>query len=143
MKNKVKPILYAFCILAFAATMAFAYSFDSLLKGDITGARGIFTTTLRMSSGVASHNYASGNDTWTLSDQENYATTLFPTNAGKAMDVIAKATAGKILCMYNASGFTLTVKALGQSGKGIATSKSACLVGNGTDFVRLTSDQTY
>lgn len=61
-------------------------------------------------------------------------------SAGKAA-IFPSAPNGKILIVRNidADG-ALTVKITGQTGIVVAAAKSAILVSNGTDFVRLTAD---
>jgi hypothetical protein len=90
--------------------------------------------------GVASHSYASGTTAWTLSATELKATRIIVTLAGGAVDAIATPTAGKMYIILNTSGQALTFKATGQSGVTIANTKSAIVIGNGTDFVRVTAD---
>ena len=143
MIKKLKPILFTIGVLVFAASMAYAYSFGSLLKGDKIGARGIFTTVLTMSDGYQAHSFANGTTAWTLSDEQNYSTVLSVTLAGGAANIIAKPTEGKIFWLYNGSGAAITLKGAMSTGIAVANARAACLVGTGTDFVRLTADQVY
>jgi len=48
---------------------------------------------------------------------------------------------GKIFYIINTSSCTVTFKQTGATGISIATLKNAMLVGNGTDFERVTADQ--
>ena len=90
--------------------------------------------------GVASHSYASAHADWTLSAAEQKASRIIVTLADQAVNAIATPTAGKMYIILNTSGQQLTFKATGQSGVAIASTKSAILIGNGTDFVRVTAD---
>jgi hypothetical protein len=65
---------------------------------------------------------------------------IIVTNASGAVNAIATPTAGKVYIVVNTSGQALTVKATGQTGVEIASTKTAILRGNGTDFVRVTAD---
>jgi hypothetical protein len=89
---------------------------------------------------VASHDYAGAAVAWTLSAAEQRATRLIVTNANGAVQAIVPAVAGKVLIVLNTSGQALTVKPAAQTGIVIASTKSAILIGNGTDFIRVTAD---
>lgn len=90
--------------------------------------------------GVASHNYGAAATDWTLSATELKALRIIVTNASGAVNAIATPTAGKMYVILNTSGQALTFKATGQTGVTIASTKSAIVIGNGTDFVRVTAD---
>lgn len=90
--------------------------------------------------GATSHSYGSAATAWTLSAAELLATRIIVTLASDAVDAIAPATLGKILVVVNTSGQALTVKASGQTGIVIASTKTAILMGNGTDWLRVTAD---
>jgi hypothetical protein len=89
---------------------------------------------------VVSHDYGAAAADWTLNATEKRATRIIVTNANGACAAIATPTAGKIFMILNTSGQALTIKAAGQTGVTIASTKSAIVIGNGTDFVRVTAD---
>lgn len=89
----------------------------------------------------ASHDYGGAAEAWELSATEMKAGILIATNAsGGAVDAVALPTAGKVYIVVNTSGQALTIKAAGQAGIAIASTKTAIVRGNGTDFVRVTAD---
>lgn len=90
--------------------------------------------------GVAAHDYDGGNVTWTLSASEAKALILTVTDANTGADIVGVPTAGKIYILANATTQTITIKASGKTGVGVATNKTAVVMGNGTDFVRITGD---
>ena len=91
---------------------------------------------------VATHDYGTGHVDWTLSATEQKATVL--SLAGQTdtdgAGIIATPTNGKVFVVINATAQTITIKATGKTGIGVATTKTAIVMGNGTDFVRLTAD---
>ena len=91
---------------------------------------------------VATHDYGTGHVDWTLSATEQKATVL--SLAGQTdtdgAGIIATPTNGKVFVVINATAQTITIKATGKTGIGVATTKTAIVMGNGTDFVRLTTD---
>src|SRR5574343_497925 len=111
--------------------------------GGALGVTGATTLSGGLSVGAAAnHDYANAATAWTLSASENKATVLTTkdNSANGAADVVAVATAGKIFILMNTSGQTLTLKASGKTGIAVANNKAATLMGNGTDFVRVTPD---
>ena len=90
--------------------------------------------------GVATHDYAGAAVAWALSASELKATRIIVTNANGAVDAVATPTAGKMYIILNTSGQALTFKATGQTGVVLASTKSAIVIGNGTDFIRVTAD---
>jgi hypothetical protein len=88
----------------------------------------------------ASHDYGGAAEAWELSAAEMKAGILIATNASGAVDAVALPTAGKVYIVVNTSGQALTIKAAGQTGITIASTKTAIVRGNGTDFVRVTDD---
>ena len=91
---------------------------------------------------VATHDYGTGHVDWTLSATEQKATVL--SLAGKTdltgAGIIATPTNGKVFVVINATAQTITIKAKGKTGVAVATTKTAIVMGNGTDFIRLTAD---
>lgn len=88
---------------------------------------------------VAEHDYAGAAADWELSDAEAKASILVATNANGACAIVATPDL-KMYWVKNGTGQALTIKADGETGVEIATSKTAAVYGNGTDFVRLTAD---
>lgn len=89
---------------------------------------------------VASHDYGGAAADWSLSDTEQRAGRIVVTNANGACAAIATPANGKHISIINTSGQAFTIKATGQTGVTIASTKSAIVAGNGTDFVRVTAD---
>lgn len=91
---------------------------------------------------VATHDYGTGHADWTLTATEQKATVL--SLAGKTdvtgAGIIATPTNGKVFVVINATAQAITIKAAGKTGIDVATTKTAIVMGNGTDFVRLTAD---
>lgn len=91
---------------------------------------------------VATHDYGTGHADWKLTDDEQKATVL--SLAGKTdttgAGAIAIPTAGKIFIVINATAQTITVKATGKTGVAVASTKTAIVIGDGTDFIRVTAD---
>jgi hypothetical protein len=90
--------------------------------------------------GVSAHDYGAAAVAWTLSAAEMQDIIVTASNANGAVDAIATPTAGKIYIVANSTGQALTFKASGQTGVTIASTKTAIVRGNGTDFVRVTAD---
>lgn len=93
-----------------------------------------------LTQGVSNHDYSSGHVDWTLSAAEEKTKYLRCTNADAAANILGTGTDGKEFVVQNSSGEAITIKVSGQSGVQIANGKSAMVVGNGTDFVRVTAD---
>lgn len=93
-----------------------------------------------ITQGVSDHDYSNGNVPWELSAAEEKTKYLRCTNAGEAANILGSGTDGKEFVVQNFSGEAITIKVSGQSGVQIANGKSAMVVGNGTDFVRVTAD---
>lgn len=89
---------------------------------------------------TASHDYAGAAVDWTLSAAELKCGILVATNAIAAVNAIFTPTAGKVYVVKNTSGQALTVKAAGQTGVVIASTKKAIVMGNGTDIERVSGD---
>jgi len=89
---------------------------------------------------IATHDFGAGSTDWELSEAEQKKTVLRGTNAGVAVAIIATPTDGKVFAVKNGVGFSLTIKASGQTGVSVADGTTALVIGNGTDFERLTAD---
>jgi hypothetical protein len=88
---------------------------------------------------AAEHNYAGDAADWELSAAEAKASILAATNANGPCAIVATPDL-KMYWVKNGTGQTLKIKADGQTGVEIATTKTAAVYGNGMDFVRLTAD---
>jgi len=80
----------------------------------------------------------SSETTLTSSQEENNI--LIVSGAESAENILATPTAGKLYVLQNDSGQAITLKADGETGVAVANDKTAILLGNGTDFVRVTAD---
>ena len=89
---------------------------------------------------IASHDYAAAAADWTLTAAEKKCGIIIVTNANAAVNAIATPTAGKVYIIKNTSGQALTFKAAEQTGVAIASTKKAIVMGNGTDFERISAD---
>ena len=85
---------------------------------------------------------ASGHTAITLSPVEQLATKIALTGTPDAtVPVEAVPADGKMFCVMNGlTGQSATIRANGQTGVTIAAGKVAIVIGNGTDFVRVTAD---
>ena len=91
---------------------------------------------------VAAHDYGTGHVDWTLTAAEQKATVLSLAGKtdGTGAGIIATPTNGKVFVVINATAQTITIKAKDKTGVAVATTKTAIVMGNGTDFIRLTAD---
>ena len=91
---------------------------------------------------VAAHDYGTGHVDWTLTAAEQKATVLSLAGKtdGTGAGIIATPTNGKVFVVINATAQTITIKATGKPGIGVTATKTAIVMGNGTDFIRLTAD---
>jgi len=85
------------------------------------------------------HDYAGAADDWTLSAAELLKPMHKPTNASGAVNAIVAATK-RPYWFTNATGQALTVKTAAGTGIVIANTKTACVMSDGTNVIRLTSD---
>jgi len=112
----------------------------SAASATITGALTAASVQTSGGFGASAHSYASAAADWTLSTAEQSTTLLTVTLASGAVNAIATPTAGKVFVVLNTCGQALTFKAADQTGIVVANTKVAVLVGNGTDFIRVTAD---
>jgi hypothetical protein len=115
----------------------------SAASATISGALAVTgNTTLGGLIGSKATNSTAATTTWTLSaaDLSKLIVEKSGTTGGST-DIVATPTAGKIYIVYNnATGSNIVFKATGQTGVTVATAKSAIVMGNGTDFIRVTAD---
>ena len=80
---------------------------------------------------------------WTLNAIESVANFLSITGSGSGDAIIAPDTEGRLYILRNASDDTVTIKISGGTGIAVATGKTATVIHNGSDYVRVTADQTH
>ena len=90
--------------------------------------------------GVSAHDYAGGASDWTLSASELKSKILTVTNSSGAVNLIGPLTAGRVYIVYNGTGSNLTVKGATGSTVVIATTKTAMVRSDGTNYLRVTAD---
>lgn len=98
-------------------------------------------TTPDFTLGVTTHDYGGAAVAWTLSASELKATLLTVSNANGAADIIAPNTSGKVYILVNSSGQAITIKKSAGTGVTVANTKTATVIHNGTDYIRVTADQ--
>lgn len=92
---------------------------------------------------IATHVYSLVED-WVMSAAEAICTMLAPTSGSTgALNLIAPDTAGKVYIVRNTSNGTITIKKSGGTGVDIAAGKTAIVMHNGSDYVRVTADATH
>lgn len=83
-----------------------------------------------------SHDYSAGTGDWTLSKDEEWASVLYVTNAGGAVNIIlTNASPGRMYLVHNESGSTVTFKISGGTGATVINDKCAIFYCNATDMV--------
>ncbi len=83
-------------------------------------------------------------ESWVLSATEWICSLLSISSGSGAISIIAPDTAGKVFIVRNASlSGTVTIKISGGTGVSIAAGKTAVVMHNGTDYVRVTADATH
>ncbi|ABO51105.1 hypothetical protein Dred_2595 [Desulforamulus reducens MI-1] len=90
--------------------------------------------------GVATHDYQVAAADWVLSGSEAKSTLLIATNAGGTANIIAPDRPGLFYVVNNISGQTMTIKKSGGTGVAIATGKTALVMHNGTNFIKITGE---
>lgn len=91
---------------------------------------------------VATHSFAAGED-WTLSASEQKALLLTTSSGSGTPSIIAPSTSGKIYVLRNGANVDLILKRSGGTGITVASGKTAILLDNGSDYVRVTADATH
>lgn len=90
---------------------------------------------------VAEHDYKTGKVDWKLTADEQMAMVLKLAGTGTdGANAITESIAGKLLVVINDSSQAITVKATGKTGVAVASKKTAVLMGDGEDFIRITAD---
>jgi hypothetical protein len=89
---------------------------------------------------IGTHDYSSGTSDWTLSAAELLKQVHKPSNAGGAVNAIIPVDVVRPYFFINDTGEALTVIGVSGTGTAIASSKSAWVVADGTNIVRMTTD---
>jgi len=93
-----------------------------------------------LTMGVSSIDFASGHADYTLSAAEIKSFVLHPISADADANIIVPLTAGKMFTVINTSGQAITVKGATGTGIAIASTKTAIVMSDGTNVVRITTD---
>jgi len=121
------------------------------LTGDVLDSTNTKTVSGKTISGLtvtisAANGFASVQD-WVLSAVEMLKTLLIAESgsSGSSLNIIAVGgTAGRVHIVRNATtNSTVTIKESGKTGVSIAVGKTAVVMHNGTDYVRITADATH
>jgi len=92
---------------------------------------------------AATHVYALAED-WVLSAAEMLCALLITdSGSGDANIIESGGVAGRIRVVRNGANGTVTIKESGETGVSIATGKTAVVMHNGTDYIRVTADATH
>jgi len=122
-------------------------TFTGTIASTATHSGGTYTgstlTSPAIAFGVASKVFSAGED-WTLSASEATAVLLTLASGSDTPSIIdASSTAGALKIVRNASNVSVTLKVSGQTGVAVASGKTAILINNGTDYIRVTADATH
>jgi hypothetical protein len=88
--------------------------------------------------GTANRNFGGLTTAWTLTDNENKASSLVTTNAGGAVNIIAEGVQGKEFIVRNQSGHNNILKTASSTGATVANNTVRRAIYLGTDFVFIT-----
>ncbi len=80
---------------------------------------------------------------WTLSSTEAKSLLLTVSSGEGALSIIAPTTSGKPYILRNASNIAVILKQSGGTGISVASSRTAVLINNGSDYVRVTADAAH
>jgi anti-sigma-K factor RskA len=89
---------------------------------------------------ASAHDYAGAAADWTLSAAEIKTMFLSTSNSSGATNIIAPTTANKVYILYNATASACTIKTAAGTGVEVATTKTAVVRCDGTNYVRVTAD---
>jgi hypothetical protein len=89
---------------------------------------------------ISTHDYAGAAADWTLSAAEIKTIFLSTSNSSGATNIIAPTTANKVYILYNATASACTIKTAAGTGVEVATTKTAIVRCDGTNYVRVTAD---
>jgi len=69
---------------------------------------------------------------------------LLTTSSGNATaNIIAPDVSGRLFVVRNARDYNVVIKKSGGTGVTIASNKTAVVIHNGSDYIRVTADQTH
>ncbi|MEN6614964.1 MAG: hypothetical protein ABFD12_00260 [Syntrophorhabdus sp.] len=92
---------------------------------------------------IATHVYSLA-EAWVMSTAETICSFLSISSGSGAISIIAPDTAGKVYIVRNASlSGTVTIKISGGTGVSVAVGKTAVVMHNGSDYVRVTADASH
>lgn len=91
---------------------------------------------------VSSKVFTAGED-WELSATEAKSLLLTASSGSGTPSIIAPSTSGKVYMFRNGAGVAITLKRSGATGISVASGKTAILMDNGTDYVRITADVAH
>ncbi|MFA5452904.1 MAG: hypothetical protein WC248_04985 [Candidatus Methanomethylophilaceae archaeon] len=122
-------------------------TFTGTIASTATHSGGTYTgstlTSPAIAFGVASKVFSAGED-WTLSASEATAVLLTLSSGSGTPSIVDAITGeGALKIVRNASNVSVTLKVSGQTGVAVASGKTAILINNGTDYVRVTADATH
>lgn len=89
---------------------------------------------------ASTHDYSGAAADWTLSAAEIKTMFLSTSNSSGATNIIAPTTANKVYVLYNATASACTIKTAAGTGVEVATTKTAIVRCDGTNYVRVTAD---
>lgn len=90
--------------------------------------------------GMATKDYAGAAADWVLNTDESKCLLLKATNAGANANIIAPDVPGVIYTVNNLTTKTITIKKSGGTGVAITTAKTALVMHNGTDYIKITGE---
>lgn len=112
------------------------------LTGNVTGnSTGSHTGDVVNNAAVAV-SFANGHADYTLSSSEKKGILLVAASADQAANIIAPAE-NRLYVLRNGAGAAITIKKSGGTGVAVADGKTAVVMYNGTDYVRVTADATH
>jgi len=93
--------------------------------------------------GISPKTFIAGED-WTLSSAEAKSVLLtLASGSGTPSIIDAFSASGAVKIIRNAANVAVTCKMSGQTGVSVASGKTAILMNSGTDYIRVTADETH
>lgn len=117
-----------------------AFKTATMVGGSDFGGTSPVFTNMTNEVTINTHSYASGTTAWTLTAAEQLKPIHKCTLAGGGVDAIIPLTPSIPYTFINASGQTVTVKGASGTGTAIANNKTAMVMSDGTNVIRLTTD---
>lgn len=128
-----------------------AFTGGTLTSSTLSGVTGTLSsptvTSLDATFGVSTHEYTTNAD-WTLSASEAKSIYLSVTSGSTGVNIIAPNVSGRIYIVrvdttVLGGGTGCTIKKSAGTGIAIASGKTATVIHNGSDYVRVTADQSH